>query len=510
MCRKALLVVGICLAAAPMLARGEDWPQFRGPGSAGLTTEKELPTEWSATKNLLWKTKIHGRGWSSPIVWGDKVFVTAAFSEKETVGRVTGAPGGGGGGGAGRPGGGFPGGGGRPPGGGAPGGGGGFGRGAAPPDQVLQWEIYCFDRTTGKELWKQVPLDGKPKIATHRSNNYASETPVTDGERIYVYFGMHGLFCYDLEGKQLWKKDLGSFPMMMGWGTSSSPAVHGELLYLQIDNEEKSFLVALNKKSGDEVWRVTRSEKSNWSTPIIWKNKVRTELVTSGAGKVYSYDPANGKVFWELSQGGGRTNATPVGDDELLYVGAAGFGGGGGFGRPGGGGGFPGGGTPPPGGGAPGGGGRGGFGGGSGSLFAVKAGATGDITPKQGETTSSGVAWSVPKGGPNTASPLVYQGYVYILEQSGGMVSCYDAKTGKAAYSKERIPGAAQFWASPWAYNGKVFCLDDAGTTHILQPGPEFKVIGKNAIDDQFWSTPAIARGTLILRGVEGLYCIKQ
>lgn len=476
MVRPRFLIVFILLSAcSPATGRGDDWPQFRGPGGAGVSGEKQLPLEWAADKKVQWKVKVPGRGWSSPVVWGDKVFLTAAATDSPA------RPGGG----AGRPGGGF--------------GGGGFGgRGAAPPNAVYRFEVYCLDRATGKTLWKQLALEGKPRVATHGSNTYASETPVTDGERVYAYFGMHGLFCYGLDGKLVWKKDLGSFQMSMGWGTASSPVLDGERLFLQIDNEEKSFVVALDRKTGDEVWRGSREERSNYASPIIWKNKQRTELVTAGSQKVRSYDPATGKVLWELNPGGGRCQASPVADEERLYVGTGGFpvGMGGPGGRPGfggGGGGF--------------GGGR--MGGGGGTLFAVKAGASGDVTPKRGESSSDGVVWAQPKAGPPAASPLVYQGYVYVLEQNGGQVSCFDAKTGKPAYQRERLAGACAFWASPWAYDGKVFCLDEGGTTHVLQAGPEFKVLGQNELEDRFWATPAVAGGSLILRGVEGVYCVK-
>jgi outer membrane protein assembly factor BamB len=486
-----LLVLSLCLTDLPAGVRGDEWPQFRGPGGAGLSQEKQLPLEWGADKNVLWKAKVPGRGWSSPIVWGDKVFLTVAGSDGETTARAGGfggRPGGRPGGFGGRPGG-F----GRRP--------GGFGRGGGrPPDVVYRWEVYCLDRASGNVLWKQLALEGKPRIPVHPSNTYATETPVTDGERVYAYFGMHGLFCYDFAGQLVWKKDLGTYPMFMGHGTASSPVLDGERLFVQVDNEEKSFLAALDRKTGDELWRVPREERSNWSSPLVWKNKLRTELVAAGSQKVRSYDPATGTVLWELSLGGGQCSASPVADDEHLYVGMGGFGGMPGFGGPPGG---------PPGG-RPGGfGGRGGFGRGSNSLFAVKAGASGDITPKPGETASAGVAWSRPRAGPSMASPLVYQGYVYVLEQNGGMVSCYDAATGKPAYTRERIPSARAFWASPWAYDGKVFCLDDSGTTHVLQAGPTFQVLGKNALRDQFWATPAVAGGALILRGAETVYCIK-
>jgi outer membrane protein assembly factor BamB len=624
---RILLALGLCLPWLSAELRGDEWPQFRGLGGSGVTAE-QLPMEWGADKNVQWKVKVPGVAWSSPVVWGDKVFVTTAVTDNQKkpprdggFGGFGGAGGRGGpgfarpqpgqilpgflqqmlnlsddqkkrledlqkdvdgklgkiltdeqkkqlkeppagfgpgGGGRGRGGfGGFPQPGqilppfrqeqlkltdeqkkqvadlqkevdaklaklltdeqnkqltdmraafGRGPGGRGPGGRGGF-MGGRPPDVVYRWQVYCLDRATGKVLWKQLALEGKPRIPIQQSNTYATETPVTDGERVYAYFGMHGLFCYDMAGKQVWKKDLGAYPTQMGQGPASSPILDGERIFLQIDNEEKSFLVALDKKSGDEVWRVTRDERTNHCTPIIWKNRERTELVTLGSNKVRSYDPASGKVLWELSMGGGRCYASPVGDEERLYVGCQrGFGGmgfGGGPGGPGGGPGEPGGGRGGPGGG------RGGMGGGGGGLFAIRAGASGDVTLKQGEKSNAGVAWYQSRGGAEGASPLVYQSHLYVLSQRGGLVTCYDAKTGKEVY-RERLPGARSFWASPWASDGKVFCLDDSGTTYVLQAGPEFKVLGKNTIEDQFWASPAIAGGSLILRGVDNLYCIKQ
>jgi outer membrane protein assembly factor BamB len=224
--------------------------------------------------------------------------------------------------------------------------------------------------------------------------------------------------------------------------------------------------------------------------------------VTLGGQKVRSYDPASGKVLWELGMGGGRCCSTPVGDSELLYLGAEASRGGFGGGPPGGGaGGGAGGGG---GGGRPGGGGSGG-----GKLLAIKAGASGDISLKDGQTANQHVAWSLSRGGPEMASPLAYRGQLYILARNGGIVTCLDAKSGKELY-KERIPNARAFWASPWASDGKLFCLDDGGTTHVLEAGSSFKVLGKNSLDEMFWATPAIAGGAVFLRSVDHLYCIKQ
>lgn len=510
---KSCTTLSLVGAGLLTLTQAEDWPGFRGTNSSGLATGASVPLEWSKDKNVQWKVAIPGVAWSSPIIVGDKVFITTAITEKQRKpssggGMGGGRPGGGGGGGQGKGGGG--GGGGAQGKGGPPGGGGGgYGRTPAAPDVLYQWEVYCLDKNTGKTIWKQQALEAKPRIPTHGSNTYASETPVTDGERLYVYFGMMGVFCYDLDGKLLWKKDLGSFPMQMGWGTSSSPVVEGENVYLQIDNEQKSFLVALNKKTGEEVWKVDREEKTNWGSPMVWKNKQRTELVTLGSKKVRSYNPVDGKLLWEMNNGGGRCCATPVGDSEMLFVGSSpGMGGGGGM-RGG-----PGGGSKDGGGEAKkdersGGQGRGGMGGGGGGgLYAIRAGASGDISPKAGETTSSGVVWSVARGGVEMASPVVYEGNVYVLSRNGGVVSCYDAKTGKEHY-KQRLPNAKAFWASPWASGGKVYCLDDGGTTHVIQAGPEFKVLSKNNLDEMFWASPAIADGSVILRSVDHVFCIK-
>jgi outer membrane protein assembly factor BamB len=477
------LALGFALSL-PILVGAEEWAQFRGPGGSATSAEKQLPSEWGADKNVAWKAKLPGYGWSCPVVWGDKVFVTTAVSDKQR--KPSGGMGGGGpgGGGFGRPG----------------GGGGGFG-GGRPPDDVYKWELHCLNAADGKLLWKQTAAEQKPKISSHASNGYATETPVTDGERVYAYFGMTGVFCYNFTGKQLWKSDLGAYRMGMGHGTASSPVLEGDKLIVQCDNDEKSFLVALDTKTGKELWKTSRPERTGWSTPLVWKNKTRTEIVCLGSPKVRSYDPTTGKQLWELGGMSGQAQASAVATEELLYVGTGGgfggFGGGGFGGRPGGGGGPPG-----------GGGGFGGGGGGGKPLFAVKAGASGDITLKRGETSSDGVAWSQPQAGPSMASPLVYDGHLYVVER-GGLLSCLDAKTGKQAY-RERLPAARSFTSSPWAYEGKVFCLADDGQTYVVQAGPEFKLLTRNRLDEMCWSSPAVAHGALFLRTVDYLYCIKD
>ena len=462
---RPLLALVVLLPLAATNTSADDWPQFRGPQGTGVVNDPKVPTEWGTDMNVAWKKTVPGVAWSCPIVVGDKVLLTTAFSEGQP--RPQGGFGGGGKGGPGGP-------------------GGGKGGGAA-PKATYQFKIVCLDRTTGKTVWEKVAKEARPTIPTHGSNTYASETPTSDGERVYAYFGMTGLFCYDLDGQEVWKKDLGSYSMNNGFGTASSPILVGDKLIVQCDNEVKSFLVALDKMTGEQKWKVDRREKSGWSTPFLWKTKGRTDLVAIGGQKICGYDPENGKEVWSLDIGGGQCSASPEADGEQLYVGVGQ--GGGGLGGPKGGGGNS----------------R------AGTLFAVKAGAAGDITPKAGASSSEGVAWTASRAWPAAASPLAYDGYVYVLDRNGGTISCFEAKSGKAAYTKERIPSASAFWASPWAADGKIFCLDETGTTHVLKAGPEFEMVRVNKLSrDTYWATPAAAGGTLFIRSVDSLYCIGQ
>jgi outer membrane protein assembly factor BamB len=290
---------------------------------------------------------------------------------------------------------------------------------------------------------------------------------------VYVYFGMTGLYAYDFDGNLVWEKDMEVYPTRGNWGTASSPVLWKNTLYLQNDNEENSFLVALDKETGEEKWRVQRDEKSNWSTPLIWKNKMRTELVTGGK-TARSYDPATGDLLWELNVGGGRDIASPAADDELIYIGNEKRRDGGGF------------------------------------LFAVKAGAKGNITPDEGATSSPGVAWSLSGSGMEMASPLLYEGLLYILGRNKGVISCYEAATGEPVYQSVSLPDAGPFWASPWAVDGRIYCMDERGMTHIVKAGDEFEVLSRNTLDDKFWASQAIANNAYFFRGVEYLYCIRK
>jgi outer membrane protein assembly factor BamB len=432
-----LLLIGVSTAIA---CHGADnWPQFRGEGSLGVGTGPTPPSTWSQTENVLWKTPIAGRGWSCPIVWGDRVFLTTVVSEGKVEVAKKGLYFG--------------------------------GERMKPSTDVHHWHVLCLDFNTGKVLWDREVHKGAPEGTMHIKNSFASETQVTDGERVYSYFGNVGVFCHDMNGELLWSRRLPVQKTRFGWGTASSPVLHQGKLFIQNDNEEKSYLLAINAKTSSDLWKIERDEKSNWATPFVWKNEQRTELITCGSKKVRSYD-LDGKLLWEFSGMSNIAIPTPFARDGLLYVSS-------GYVmdklRP---------------------------------LYAVRPGASGDITLKEEETSNQHIAWSQRLAGPYNPSPLLYGEHLYVLYDRG-LLACLDAKTGKPVYEKQRLDQTVgAFTASPWAYDGKIFCLSEDGDTIVVQAGPVFKMIGKNSLDELCMATPAIVRGSVLIRAEGHLYRI--
>ena len=438
--KRALAIpLAISLLTAGALA-ADNWPQFRGANAGVIADDPTLPDTWSESENVLWKIDVPGFGWSSPIVWGDHVFVTSALGA-DTTAPPKGLP------------------------------------LASPADAkststVHQWVVYDFDVATGKLRWKQELHSAAPPASKHIRNSFSSETPVTDGERVYVYWGTIGrLVALDMNGKTSWTTDVGTFRSSQGWGTAASPLLYKGRVYIVNDNREQSFIAAYDARDGRQIWKTVRDDTESYSTPMVWENGLRTEIVTQGRNKFRSYS-LEGQLLWEMRATSTSPVGTPVAKDDLLYISS-------GFHqnafRP---------------------------------VYAIRPGAVGDITLKSGESTNTHVAWSQPTLASYQTSGLIYAGCLYTLIDNSFLL-CHDPKTGKEIYGKQRISGESSgFAASPWAYNGKLFALSEDGDTFVVQAGPEFKVLGRNALNEMALATPAIARSSVFIRTQSKLYRI--
>jgi outer membrane protein assembly factor BamB len=339
---------------------------------------------------------------------------------------------------------------------------------------IHHWKVLCLDLESGKVLWEKLARKGKPQGSIHIKNSYATETPVTDGERVYAYFGNHGLYCYTMDGDLLWSKDWPARKTRHGWGLAASPVLYRDRLYVVNDNDEQSFLVALDTRTGREIWRKKRDEKSNWATPYIWENELRTEIITSGTQKVRAYD-LDGNELYRLGGNSSITIATPYSQFGLLYI-TSGY-----------------------------------VGDRKKPIFAIRPGASGDISLPSGRNSSEFVAWCQRRAGPYNPSTIVYGDLLYVLLDRG-IAACYEARTGKVAYDPVRLPDGRAFTSSPWAYNGKVFYLNEFGTTYVLEAGRKFKLSHTNKLlaDDMCMATPAIAGDKLIIRTDSRVYCFRK
>lgn len=449
---KSCAIAACVLAFSATVIAAENYPQFRG-AEANAISASPLPLAWSeidgTQTNIRWKYPLQGEGWSQPILWDGRVYLTAAVPADPAQANAT-----------------------QPE-----SNNGGYGRDRDDlVNVVYTYRVICLDAQTGVERWSTTVKEGRPPLPRHSTNTYATETPLTDGSRIYAYFGMNGLFCLDMEGSLLWQKDLGTYEMRAGWGTASSPTLLDDRLFVQVDNQEQSFLVAIDTATGEEAWRVPRDEQSQYSSPFIWKNSQRTELIVGGM--VYrSHAPATGELLWQIDMNKGRSSATPVAIGDRLYIGNE-------FRN------------------------RGGDDDGGGRLYAVMPGGQGDITPPGNSTSGEFVQWRMDESGIQMASPTVCGGNLYFFERRRGIVHCVDAATGRLEYTS-RVRGASAFWASPWTDGRHIYALDSNGNTHVLSASDEgLEVVAVNTLEQQAWGTPAIADGCIYLRTVDNLYCI--
>lgn len=436
---KRLLPFLILFAAVPAVVRADDnWPQFRGPGSSGVGADRPgLPEVWSATQNVTWKVPIPGMGWSCPVVWGERIFLTSVLNTAESEEPQKGLY---------------------------------FGGERGDATTEHKWVVYCIDRNSGDIVWERVAHQGVPAGGRHIKNTFASETPAVDGDRVYAYFGNTGLFAYTHDGDLLWSRNWPAVRIQANWGTAASPVLHEGRLIVVNDNEDQSYLEVLDAKTGETIWRKDRDEKSNWSTPFVWTNDRRTEIVTPGSGTVRSYD-LDGNLLWTLKGMSKITVGTPFAGEGLLYISS-------GFvmdkNRP---------------------------------VYAVRPGASGDISLEEGKSSNEFIAWSQPKAAAYIPSALLYDGLLYVL-LDGGFLACYDAKTGEEVYDRTRLRKGGNYTVSPWAYNGRVFCLSEDGDATVVKAGPNFEILGVNDVGEFSMSSPAVAGGSLFLRTAEHLYRI--
>jgi outer membrane protein assembly factor BamB len=465
--RRAGLACLLLLASPAVYGNDAGWPQFRGPDSNPVGAHARLADRWSKTENVEWSREIPGRGWSSPIVTGDRVYLTTVTTEGKSKPPQTGTE---------------------------------YSNEYAaelmkqglPMEQVLEklkardiempsevtlhYFLYCLNLKTGEVEWRKEFHTGRPPGGRHRKNSFTSESPVTDGKSVYVYVANLGLWAFDLKGRQVWSTPLEAHPIYLDFGTGSSPALAGDLLVVVNDNQQQQHIAAFDKRTGRRVWRTNRDiggktqpiQRSGWATPFVWRNAQRTEIVTVGPDVAISYDPA-GKELWRLSGMAVTPVPMPFAYGGLLYVD-------GGRGKP---------------------------------LFALRPGAAGDISLKEGQTSNEFVAWSQPRGGTYLPTPVAYDGAIYALTETG-ILSRFDARTGAMTYRTRIDPAAAAFTTSPWAYNGRLFCLSEEGQTFVIAAGEKFQLQHVNELDEMALASPALVGERLLIRTESRLYSIRR
>lgn len=431
-----LISLNLSIAVNCLQAQTANWPQWRGADGSGVSTETNLPVEWNETKNIRWKTAIAGRGHSSPIVWGRRVFLTTSIEGPvvpgaEAVRHIR------------------------------------NGQEYRHPDSVGAdrshvLKLLCLDAETGKILWEKTVYEGTVHDNRHRKNTYASTTPVTDGKYVFVSFEAEGLYCFDFEGKRIWKTSLGKIAKG-GMGPGTSPVLYENLVILQCDQEygEGSFIAAVEKSTGKMAWRVARSHRRSWATPLLIRTGKRTELVASGAESVIAYDPGSGKELWRADGVESNPIPSPVAAHGLVFVSAGSQ---------------------------------------EKRVFAIKVGSDGDLT------NTANIIWRYNKGTAYVPSPIAVGDYLYLVTDAGAL-TCLDAKTGKLIY-QARLPITAQFTASPVSFDGRILLFSEDGDGFVLRAGPVPEVLHVNPIGEPVYASPAISSGKIFLRGATHLFCI--
>lgn len=440
-----VLVAGLSTA---LLANAQNWPSFRGPDATGIADGENLPLEFGGEDmtHVLWQTEIPGLAHSSPIVWGDRIYLTTAVSSGDRAELVTGSSA-------------------------------SAGISSADDRVAHRWLLIALDKHSGEILWEQTAHEGTPRIGRHQKASHASATPATNGERIVALMGSEGLYCFDMDGELLWSDDLGLMDVGLWgsddpgvqWGPGSSPIIYENLVIVQNDRQSDSFLAAYDLETGDEVWRVSRDEKPVWSTPVIYRGE-RSELVTNGANYARGYNPLTGDEYWRMSNNDLEVMVpSPVVSGGTVVI-------------------------------------TGGYPTGANPVKAVRLGANGDITLADGQSSNEGVIWSSQRGSPYTPTPLVYRGIVYSLVDNG-VLNVYDLQTGDELY-RTRVAVGAAFSASPVAADGNIYLASEDGVVYVMKAGSEFELLAENELDEVLMASPAISDGMMIVRGRDHVFGI--
>lgn len=431
--------------ASPLCAEVGSWPTWRGAAGTGVAAEAKPPTTWSETKNVKWKTKIPGQGYSTPIVWKDRMFLLTSVAREESPATAAAAE--------------------APA--AAPKDGkrkGGFGPGPK-PTTVHEFTVIAIDRTSGKIAWQKVARREVPHEGHHPTNTFASASPTTDGEHLYASFGSRGLYCYDLQGNLKWEKDLGDMRTRMGFGEGASPALAGNLLIVNWDHEAQSFIVALDKKTGTEVWRKERDEISSWSTPLVVEHEGRQQVIVPASKRTRSYDAKTGELLWEAAGLTGNVIPMATTAHGMVYVmsGFRGF-----------------------------------------SIQAIKLSSRGDVSE------SPNIAWSVRQSAPYVPSPVLSGDRLFVCKSNDAYLSCLNALTGDFHFRDQRLEGLRTIYASPMVANGHLYIADREGTILVLKDATQYELVATNKLNDKIDASPVAIGTELYLRGHEHLYCIAE
>lgn len=434
---------GWTLIAASAAAGAESsWPTWRGSSKAGVAPGAQPPLTWSDTENIKWKTAIPGLGFSTPIIWQDRIFLLTAIETNEEGGDHAGSG---------------PAGGQRKAGGGPPPG--------PTPTRVFEFVVMALNRGTGKIEWQKTARRQVPHEGRHPTTSFASASPVTDGKRLWVPFGSRGFYCYDLDGNLIWEKDLGDMRTRGAFGEGSSPAIAGDHLILNWDHEDQSFIVALNKDTGAEVWRRERNERSSWATPVVVEVGGRLQAIVPATNRTRSYDTVTGDIVWEAAGLTGNVIPTPVIGHGMVYV-MSGFQGN--------------------------------------SIQAIKLTSRGDVSD------TDHIVWHVRRGAPYAPSPVLSGDRLYMNKTNDAYLSCINALTGEIHYQDQPLPGVRGIYASPVAANGYLYIAGREGTVMILKDAAKFEIVGTNTLSDRIDASPVMLDKELFLRGHQYLYCIAE